>query len=221
MANLRKATNGIQIPWTKDQLRAGFDHFRKVNNRYPTSHEIDAFDYLPSARSIQRSFNGLVNIRKELFPDEIANFTTGAHRSDIAKRTYANAKHLEEQFYNYLVNEFSEIAIHEHKVIRPGNVNCDFFIYLNENTGIVIDIFYAESIINLINIVNLKMKRYLLISPETYLVVVGNTSINQQNIDLKIRNRKIPVPTNIKIVCEEYFKKQIIPKIKKRSEFSI
>jgi len=216
----RKATTGTQDSWTIEQLRAVFNHFKELNNRYPTAHEIDAFPYLPSARSIQRTFGGLVNVRKELFPKEIANFTTGIHRSGVAKQTYTNGRNLEEQFYNYLTSEFSEIAVHEHKVIRQGYVNCDFYIYLGEDTGIVIDIFYAESIINLINVVNIKLKRYSLIIPETYLVIVGNPSITQQAIDIKIQNRKLPIPSHIKLVSEDYFKKQIALDIKKRSDYS-
>lgn len=220
MSSLRKATSGTQSQWTKDQLRAGFNHFKETYNRYPTAHEIDTFSYLPSARSIQRAFGGLVNVRKELFPEEISNFTTGTHRSGVAKRTNENGKVLEEQFYNYLVGEFSEIAVHEHKVIRPGHVNCDFYIYLDQETGVVIDIFYAKSIINLINVVNLKLKRYSLIVPETYLVVVGNDTITQPAIDIKIQNRKIPIPTHINLASEDFFKKEIVPRIKKRSEFT-
>lgn len=219
MSDLRKAATGTQAVWTKEQLRSGFDYFKELHGRYPTSHEIDTFPYLPSARSMQRTFGGLVSVRKELYPEEIANFTVGEHRSRIAKNTYEKGRNLEEQFYSYLTSEFYEISIHEHKVIRPGSVNCDFYIYLNEDTGIVIDIFYAESIINLINVVNIKLKRYSLVIPETYLVVVGNDSITQEEIDKKISNRKIPIPSHINLVSEDHFKQRIVADLKMRSDY--
>lgn len=220
MGNLRKAVVGTQHSWTKEELKAGFAHFKELYKRYPTAHEIDAFPYLPSARSIQRTFGGLVNLRKELFPEEISDYTRGTHRSKMAKRTYQNGRDLELRFYEYLTNIFEEISVHEHKVIRPGDVNCDFYIYLNSNEGIIIDIFYADSILNLINVVNLKLKRYALVIPETYLVVVGNAAITQQLINTKAQNRKIPLPPHVTVVSTEYFDKGIIPSLKLRSEYS-
>ncbi|MCA9342635.1 hypothetical protein KC950_01320 [Candidatus Saccharibacteria bacterium] len=67
MDKARKAGLG-QNSWTKDELRAGFEKFKNINGRYPTSHEIDSFPYLPSARSIQRTFGGLVEIRQQVIP---------------------------------------------------------------------------------------------------------------------------------------------------------
>lgn len=217
--NLRKATNGSQLPWTKEELKSGFEHFKATYGRYPTAHEIDAFPFLPSARSIQRTYGGLVNLRKELYPNEISNYTTGIHRSGVAKNTYQKGKELEVKFYDVLVNNFPEVTVHEHKVIRPGDVSCDFFIYLDQNNGVVIDIFYAESIINLINVVNIKLKRYTLIAPETFLVIVGNPSITQDIIDDKVSNRRIPIPAHINVVSEEYFEKKITNELKVRSSF--
>lgn len=219
MGKLRESSIGTQLSWTKEELTSGFNHFKQLYGRYPTAQEIDTFPYLPSARSIQRSFGGLVNVRKELFPSEISNYTTGSHRSDVAKRTYANGRSYEEAFYLYLIEHFPEIAVHEHKVIRPGQVNSDFYIYLDEHTGIVIDIFYADSIINLINVVNIKLKRYSLIIPETYLVVVGNLSIAQEAINKKVMNRRVPLMSHISIASEDYFKNTIVPILKERSIF--
>lgn len=221
MSNLRKAINGTQSSWTKDELRAGFNYFKELHQRYPTAHEIDTFEYLPSARSIQRTFGGLVNLRKELFPEEISNFTIGTHRSGVAKHTFANGRSLEEQFFNYLTTHFLEVAVHEHKVIRPGYVNSDFYIYLDAKIGVVIDIFYADSVINLINVVNIKLKRYSLITLETFLVTVGNPSLTQEMIDQKTENRKNPLPSHISICAEGYFKDHVIPSLKKRSTFAL
>jgi hypothetical protein len=217
--SLRKSGLGQSV-WTKDELRAGFTEFRKLHSRYPTAHEIDAFPYLPSARSIQRTFGGLVNIRKELFPKEISNYTKGSHRSGVAKKTFANGRTLEKAFYEYLVGKFEEIAIHEHKLIRPGDVSSDFYIYLNSTDGIVIDIFYADSLLNLINVVNIKLRRYSLITPPTYLVVVGNPLITQEEIATKVANRKVPLPSHISITSESYFKQSVIPDLRKQSEYS-
>lgn len=218
---LRKASNGNQAPWSKEQLKAGLLHFKSLNGRFPTAHEIDAFDYLPSARSIQRAYGGLVQLRSELLPNEISNYTKGAHRSGVARKTYANGRSLEEAFYLKLIAKFQEISVHEHKVIRPGDVNCDFFIYLDSSQGVVVDIFYADSIINFVNVVNIKLRRYSLIIPETYLVVVGNPHITQELIDAKTVNRKLPLPAHIKLASEDFFFEECIVQLQSRSDFRI
>lgn len=218
---LRENKNGNYGVWSKDELLAGFRYFYELNGRFPTAHEIDAFKYLPSSRSIQRTYGGLVKLRSELLPTETANFTKGSQRSLTAKRTFANGRTYEREFYEYLTNQFEEIAVHEHKLIRPGDVSCDFFIYLTENSGAVVDIFYAESMLNLVNIVNIKLRRYKLITPETYLVAVGNEVLTQGAIDAKVRNRLIPLPAHIHVVSESHFKSAIIPMLRSLGRFTI
>jgi hypothetical protein len=127
--SLRVSKSGDQLAWTKQEILASLQHFYKLYNRYPTALEIDRFEYLPSSRSIQRSFGGLVALRKELIPDSHSNFTQGAYRSSIAKETWHRAVKYEEEFYNFLCSHFDPVAIHEHKIMRPGNVASDYFIY--------------------------------------------------------------------------------------------
>jgi hypothetical protein len=73
--------------------------FYDQHNRYPTSNEIDAFEYLPTSRTIQRSHGGLVNLRKKLLLGEISDHTTGDYRSEVARKADKRAKHYEEEFY--------------------------------------------------------------------------------------------------------------------------
>lgn len=211
---------GSQSKWSKEELLAGLYHFYELFGYFPRAYDIDSFKYLPSSRSIQRSYGGLVKLRSELLPNEITNYAKGEYRSKIAKRSSTSGKIYEKKFYDYLVKEFKEISIHEHKIIRPGEVSCDFFVYLNDSCGVVIDVFYAESLKNLVNIVNIKLKRYKLVLPETYLIVVGNNKISQAEIDVKTENRHTTIPSHINICTENYFKSIIIPDLKIRSQFN-
>lgn len=217
--HLRRYAVGFQQPWAKKELLAGLQHFQRLHGRFPTAQEIDSFPYLPSSRSIQRAYGGLVALRKELLPQEIANYTTGVHRSEKAHIAYTNSRNYEDTFYKYLIDNFAEIAVHEHKVIRPGSVSSDFYIYLSPNTGIVVDIFYADSLRNLVNVVNIKLKRYVLISQETYLVVVGNEAIDAGELVAKMGNKKHPLPRHISVLTEHEFKALVIPELKARSTY--
>jgi len=217
--NVRLAKNGSQFPWTEEEILAGLSHFYKKHKRYPTAVEIDDYPYLPSARSIQRSYGGLVALRKKLLPNEVSDYTTGEYRKNIARKADARAKAYEEEFYYYLTKYFKEVSIHEHKVIRPGNVNSDFYIYLNDNIGIVIDLFYAQDLRTLLKIVNIMLKRYALVKQDTYLIVVGNINITNVSIRKSLYNRINPLPPNIKVVTENYFKRKILPEQKLISLF--
>lgn len=218
--NLRRNKAGNRSLWSNNELLAGFNHYYGLFGHFPSAHEIDTFEYLPSSRSIQRSYGGLVKLRSELLPAEVSNYTKGEHRSSVAKRMYKNGRAYEKDFYEFLITNFYEIAVHEHKLVRPGDVSSDFFIYMTETTGVVIDIFFAASIINLVNVVNIKLKRYILIKQPTYLVIVGNDSITQDMINARVRNRQAPLPEHISIYTEIYFKSDVIPALRQKSEYS-
>lgn len=217
--SLRKNAAGSKKPWSKQELLAGLQYFNQQYGHFPSAHEIDAFAYLPTSRSIQRSCGGLVALRRELLPDSVDNFTKGAYRSTRARATYANGRNYEAIFYKFLCEQFAEIAVHEQKLIRPGNVSSDFYVYLNENIGIVIDIFYAGSMLNLLNVVNIKLKRYIIVAQETYLIIVGNEVIRQVDVLRKMKSKRLPLPPHINVVTEAHFKDAIIPKLKKRSKY--
>lgn len=218
-SSLRVSRIGDQLGWTKEEILAGLQHFNKLYNRYPTALEIDAFEYLPSSRSIQRSFGGLVVLRKELIPESQANYTQGKYRTAIAKRTWDRAAKYEEEFYNFLTSQFKSIAIHEHKIMRPGNICSDFFVYLDEREGVIIDLFYAQDMFSLIGVINIKLKRYAPLPYKTYFVLVGNDRITSENISRKIKNRKIPLRSNIFIDTEKNFKLETILQLKTVSQF--
>lgn len=71
--------------WTDDELLAGFQNYYESYGHYPSAHEIDAYDYLPSSRSIQRSYGGLPKLRKRLLPAAEHDYTRGPKRSAKAK----------------------------------------------------------------------------------------------------------------------------------------
>jgi hypothetical protein len=207
MENLRKKSVGAQSKWSMDQIKAGLEHFKDLNGRYPSSREIDNFDYLPSARSIQRTHKGLVNLRTSLgFDESMVNQTKGTIRSNKAKSTYANSVDHELEFYNYLISKIPEVRVHEHKILRPGHVCCDFFIYTSNTKGFAIDIFYAQDLFTLQRIIPIKLKRYRGLRCKVYFVLVGNDSIFQEEIDKMLNNRKTKLPEHIEVITEKVFK---------------
>ena len=191
--------------WSLDNLRDGFLYFLKINGRLPTAHEIDKFDFLPSSRQIQRKFGGLEKLRDELNLGGPNNFTKGEYRSGIAKKTYERAVDYEERFYYYLISLIPEIRVHEQHRMRPAKKSVDYFIYTNEFSGVGIDLFYADSVINMQNVVNVKLKTYEKVEDPLYLIVINNKNITQEQIDDSMKNRKSSLPKNIKVLTEDIF----------------
>lgn len=220
-AGLRTARLGHQgTEWTKAEILAGLAYFFKLNERYPTAREIDNFEYLPSSRSIQRKYGGLVLLRKELIPESHSNYTAGVYRSEMASKTYKRAALYEEEFYRFLCENFEPIAIHEHKIIRPGNVASDYFLYLSETKGIVIDLFYAQDIHSFGGIVNIKLKRYSALPYKTIFISVGNERLDIEHVRNFLKRRKLPLPKNIFVDTESNFKSSTIHQIRKLSHYT-
>ena len=207
--NLRKRTSSVEEKWTLENLKAGLDYFFEINDRYPTVREVDIFEYLPTSRTIQRSFNGLMGLRKTLGLNTPINHSSGITRSKTAQDADKRAQIYEKEFYDYLISKIPEVRIHEHKIIRPGDTAADFFIYTSDTKGIVIDLFYAVDIYSLSGVVNIKFKKYSSVKFPVYFVLVGNDKINQEAIDQKVNNRKNKLANHISVLTEENFKKSL------------
>lgn len=220
MDYLRKAKKGAALPWQENEIKAGFLKFFDLNGRYPSAEEIDSFEFLPSSRSIQRSYGGLVSLRKRLFPEEISSYTTGAYRTNIASMMYKRAQKYEERFWFRLCEHFQEIAIHEQKRIRPGSVASDFFIYVDENKGVCLDLFYAQNMRAVANVINIKLKRYRQLNCPVIFIVISTDNVDDLLIEAQIMNRKIALPTHVSVVTESTFWNYILIDLKDRSIFS-
>ncbi len=193
--------------WSLEQIKDGLEKYKGIYGRYPSTLDFDKVDYLPTSRYIQRNLGGVVRLRKLLKLDCEADYTKGSLRSSVAKESYKRAGIYEEYFYKYLISKVDEIRVHEHKIMRPGNICCDFFIYnIKGDSGIVVDLFYAQDMYSLARIVNIKLKRYKYLQKEVFFVNIGNFKIEQPEIDKLILNKKISLPKNIKVLNESSFK---------------
>lgn len=200
------------ISWTEEHIQAGLARFFQENGRYPTALEFDRCSYLPTARQMQRRFpGGLPAFRAKYLPAEIQDFTKGEIRSGVAKKTIQRSYLYEEEFYGFLTKIFPESLVHEQKRLRPGNVSCDFYIYLSAKAGIAIDLFYAADIYNLARVVNIKLKRYSQLPPsqKVYFISIMNGEITQNLIDATMRNRKGALPPNIVVSTDTDFKREL------------
>ncbi len=189
---MRQKKSGKQKPWEIKDIGNGFKKFYTLYGHYPASHEIDTFEFLPSARSIQRRFGGLVHIRERLGLDTSFDLRTGEHSSRRAKKINTRAHALEKRVYDYLVNKFSVEFVHrEHFFTDDRRTRTDFFVYCRDS-NFSVDVFFPQDRRNLIGCLNCKMKTYkdtvMLQYPVIFLQM--NDNISAQEISEMLARKK-------------------------------
>jgi len=192
---LRKQRAGNQHPWTLEDLKDGLEVFFKQHGRYPRTHEVDDFEYLPSSRSIQRTHGGLVEVRKQLKLSGQNDYRSGAHSTERAKKINKRNHKVEQEIYNYLVNRFGKEFVHrEHFFTDDRRTRADFFVY-TQKSNFSIDSFYARDRHNLIGCLNSKLRKYddnlMLQYPVIFLQMNENISENEMRSVVQNKKRKL------------------------------
>lgn len=190
------------MQWSEQKIKEGFERFFTEHGHYPTAHEIDSYSYLPSSRQIQRKFGGLPHLRQKLgLP--ISDFTTGEIRSSKARFIGKRGLDHEQIIKKFLIGKFGEICVHEQQPTNDYASRFDFVVYAKDQK-FGIDVFFPESIRNVVGCVNHKEKIYGKTEFDV-IFVQANNSISQENIELLIKRRKKPLPNNIRIFNTDVF----------------
>jgi len=183
--------------WSLLELKAGLKNFYKECGHYPAATEFDAYQYLPSSRTIERSFGGLVELRKKLGLGENHDFRTGEHSANRARTINTRAHATERVVYDYLVDRFGKEFVHrEYFFTDDHRTRADFFIY-DSGKGFCVDVFYSASPRNLSGCLNIKLTKYtglgaFLEYPVIFLQM--NESISQTRLDVLLKAKKRSLP---------------------------
>lgn len=191
MEYLRIQKAGGQRGWELEELRAGLENFYEKNGRYPTAPEVDSHPYLPSARSIERKFGGLVELRKVLSLDTQADFREGAHSSERAYKINARAHKNEQEVSKFLEERFGKHFVHrEYFFLDDKRTRADFFVY-DKASGFCVDVFYPSDRRNLIGCLNSKLAKYQGLQMNQYPVIFlqMNKEIDQSMLDTIVKNK--------------------------------
>lgn len=182
--------------WKIEDIKDGLENFYKKYERYPTAQEIDGYPHLPSARTIERRFGGLIAIRKRLNLNGQSDFRIGEHSSKRANIIIKRAHKTEQIVHQYLQNIFGKEFVHrEYFFTDDKRTRADFFVF-DSDKGFCIDVFYPNSIRNLTGCLNNKLNKYLGEYTRQYPVIYlqMNNSIEQDELDEIVKNkiRKLP-----------------------------
>lgn len=208
---LRLQKSGVkkQKPWTLEEVQEGFEDFYEKNNRYPTATEIDKHPYLPSARQIERSFGGVVVIRKNLKHETQSDFRSGAHSSKRAFKINKRAHFTEKIVYDFLVKKFKKEFVHrEYFFSDDKRTRADFFIY-DKNGNFCVDVFYPSDKINLVGCLNSKLRKCEASHMKQYPMIFlqMNEEIPDSLLEKVTENKDKPLANNQHLMGWGTFKK--------------
>lgn len=204
-----------KVEWTLENIKSGFERFYDIHGRYPNAYDVDDFDFLPSARQIQRRFGGLVNLRAKLGL-EIKSYSCGKERSD--KVSFFNKRGIkcENAMLDVLRKHFDEKFIHIEKPTNKEGTDSydskdryDFYVYAKPN-DFAIDVFATDDIRRLIKIMNIKEKKYRRISSDAdlYFVYCGEGVDGSKLIEW-LKNRRTELPSKWMIVDSDNFENEL------------
>lgn len=188
--------------WTKDNIIAGMEHFRKENGNYPTVTEIDQTTYLPSSRQIQRKFGGLKKFREQS-GFSTTDFSSGQERSVIASRAGLKGRVGEKLVEKILVEHFGKEFVHIEQIWGDTKQRLDFFIYSpGGNFGVEV-ISASEKDSFTINL-NIKIRRYGNVATEVLIVAVGQ-QFTQDFLELLMSRKRLRLPHRTKVLSLDKF----------------
>ncbi len=194
--------------WTIDQIKEGLEKFFNEHGRYPTSTDIDEYPHLPTTRTLERRFGGLVKVRETLKLKQDYDLRKGSHSSERAFIINKRAHKTEQTVYDYLLKRFGKEFIHrEYLFTDDARTRADFFVYDNKK-GFCVDVFYPNSTRNLGVCVNAKLQKYrstdaLLEYPVIFLQM--NKDIKQETINELVKNKKQSLPGNYRVMDWDSF----------------
>ena len=193
--------------WSFDQIKQGLEKFKIDNGRLPSALEIDKLDYLPSSRQIQRKYGGLMSLRQNL----------GYSADDFDRSTMARESGLigingEKAVEKMLIKHFGDICVHREKPWGDGKNRLDFYVY-SPNGNFGVEVISSKHKNSLVSNLNIKFPKYETFGGKIYLIVI-QTTLSLDEIDIIISRKKIPQPLNMQIVTFSGFE-DIIKKLPK------
>lgn len=209
VSELRAQKSGKQHPWTLEELRVGLANFHAKHYRYPTANEVDAYPYLPSSRSIERRFGGLVNLRKQIGLVGQSDFRAGSHSTKRAQKINERAHKTEAVVHSFLIERFGKEFVHrEYFFTDDKRTRADFFVY-DSTDGFCVDVFYPNNRRNLTGCLNSKLGKYHTNHMRQYPVIFlqMNEELDQSLLNQIVANKKNPLLSGESLMSWETFKK--------------
>lgn len=198
--------------YTIDKITKSVDDFYQKNNRYPQSNDFNGKD-LPTARTIQREYGGLKELRRQLrLP--VINYNAGEIRSEVARKINEQAYYSQNMVQNLLIGIFGENNVRRQPLFEEfhlrgpvGNKRADYWVKV-KGKNIIIDVFHPKDIQSFSTSLNQKVKNYHDVADRNTDVYFVSTAphISQEMIGNMVKNKKYPLEKGQQVVTFDVFK---------------
>jgi hypothetical protein len=141
-------------------IQQKIEKFYQENQRYPLARDFDNTAYLPSARTIQRKYGGLVALKKDMGLTE-TDARTGTQRVDKAKAINERNNKIEAQFTKDLKNKMDVRNIHHpYAPFDDSKINIDYLLFHpTEKKAVGLELFYPEDRHSFYGCLNIKQHK--------------------------------------------------------------
>jgi len=202
--------NNKKEKWTLEKIREGFESFHQETGRYPTANEVNVYPHLPAAKTIERKFGGLPQLRQKLGIDGPLDFTKGEYSSRRAKLINERSNKIEKKIYDELVERFGKPFVHrEYFFTDDRRTRADFYVY-GKNIEFLVDVFYPKDQHSLLGCLNSKLKTYGNIShmiPSRVIFLMMNRDMKRESIQELIANKKKKLTLTQHVMMYDEFKR--------------
>lgn len=191
--------------WDLQRIREGFERYKAEFGHYPSAQEIDAYEHLPTTRTIQRyGLKGLAATRQALGL-AVTDHRHGSQRSHALKEILERGLRVEHDLGARLVEKFGEHFVHAQRPSGPGRRRTDFHVYALDYEFDV-DVFYPKDYFSFVRCMNIKLKGLPAAKYDEFMVV-ANESISQELVNEFVSRRRNQLPATIRpVACETFWR---------------
>ncbi len=199
--------------YTPQSIVDGFKQFYAEHGRYPNALDTKNSDYLPNMKTIERRYGGVIAFRKQFGladPDGYYDSRSSSKNKETIKGIIKRSYEEDGTIYDILVNRFGKLRVHRQDYISTGlRQRCDFRIFMEDETEIVIDIFNPARKESLLGCLNIKINKYKDLD-HNFWFVCTNKEITENDIQDIIKKKKKKIPTNMQLMSYSKFLKSIV-----------
>lgn len=212
------------VCWTLDNILSGFRKFYEENGRWPEHFDLANYPYLPTEKTLQRKFGGIIKIRSQLgIHGDNLDHRKGEIRSNMMKKVGERGMMYEKMVYKVLMKRFHEPFVHHQSVIYYDNrrLVIDFMVF-HQKGKFLIDVFFpSNDYIHFSHNVTQKYHLYKNMTEVLYLCV-GSDAITEEMIIRNSNSTKTLVRRgNIILITYKKFLDEILKYLPLNSPYQV
>ena len=179
--------------------------FHLEHGRWPEYKDFHSGNGLPRTRTLERSYGGLVSLRKQLGIH--ADMRTGEARSLSVMNFNERGRIAEDGVYQMLLGHFQEPFIHsQYPISNKTKHRADWCIFYGSGKKVIIDAFWPVDMRSFVGCLNSKIRKHKHYDEKSVPVIFlhMNKEMNDHDVNDFVDRKKIKLASNQSVmsICE-------------------